>query len=133
MQFREQGRKIQCIRSTYDPTSRRSHQKVVATFSRWADRILSAYTADLTEEERSELAIWFEARKSSKAEQKAMDTASNLVRLSEWIKVQRAMTDVEVEEVWSALDKVTESLSSRHPRPDRRPLWRRLICTKWCD
>ena len=37
MQFREQGKKIQCIRSTYDPATKRSHQKVIAAFDRCKD------------------------------------------------------------------------------------------------
>ena len=56
MQFREQGKKIQCIRSTYDPTSKRSHQKVVGAFDRWADKLPSAVLAELTDAERAHLA-----------------------------------------------------------------------------
>ena len=54
MQFREQGKKIQCIRSTYDPASKRSHQKVVAAFDRWADKLPSVEVADLTDAEFGE-------------------------------------------------------------------------------
>ena len=55
MQFREQGKKIQCIRSTYDPASKRSHQKVVGAFDRWADKFPSAGLDELTDTERQEL------------------------------------------------------------------------------
>ena len=68
MQFREQGKKIQCIRSTYDPASKRSHQKVVASFDRWADKLPSVGLEELTDTERQELAAWFDARQSAKAE-----------------------------------------------------------------
>ena len=67
MQFREQGKKIQCIRSTYDPASKRSHQKVVAAFDRWADKLPSAGLDDLTDAERLELVAWFDARQAVKA------------------------------------------------------------------
>ena len=52
MQFREQGKKIQCIRSAYDPATKRSHQKVIAAFDRWADKLPSDELADLTDAER---------------------------------------------------------------------------------
>ena len=68
MQFREQGKKIQCIRSTYDPASKRSHQKVIAAFDRWADKLPSAGLDDLTDAERLELVAWFDARQAVKAE-----------------------------------------------------------------
>jgi hypothetical protein len=58
VQFREQGKKIQCIRSTYDPASKRSHQKV---FDHWADKLPSAGLEELTDAERQELAAWFDA------------------------------------------------------------------------
>lgn len=36
MQIREQGRKIQCIRTVYDKGIGRGRQVVVATLSRWS-------------------------------------------------------------------------------------------------
>lgn len=123
MQFREQGKKIQCIRSTYDPSTKRSHQKVVATFDRWADNLPSVEIADLTDVERQELAAWFEARQSVKSERmhkyRVMGASSALVQLAESIKVTGAvMTDSEAALTWSALADVAKALrKAGHPKP----------------
>ena len=125
MQFREQGKKIQCIRSTYDPTIKRSHQKVVAAFGRWADKLPSDELADLTDAERQELAAWFEARQSVKSERmnqyRVMGASSTLVQLAESIKATgAAMTDKEAALTWSALTEVAKSLrKAGHPKPKR--------------
>jgi hypothetical protein len=123
MQFREQGKKIQCIRSTYDPASKRSHQKVVAAFDRWADKLPSVKVADLTDAERQELAAWFEARQSVKAERmnqyRVMSAASTLVQLAESVMATgAAMTDSEAALTWSALAAVGKALrKAGHPKP----------------
>ena len=125
MQFREQGKKIQCIRSTYDPATKRSHQKVIAAFDRWADKLPSVEVADLTDTERQELAAWFEARQSVKAERmnqyRVMSAASTLVQLAESIKATgAAMTDSEAALTWSALAAVGKALrKAGHPKPQR--------------
>jgi hypothetical protein len=125
MQFREQGKKIQCIRSTYDPASKRSHQKVVSAFDRWADKLPSVEVADLTDAERQELAAWFEARQSVKAERmnqyRVMGAASTLAQLAESIKTTgAAMTDSEAALTWSALAAVGKALrKAGHPKPQR--------------
>jgi hypothetical protein len=128
MQFREQGKKIQCIRSAYDPASKRSHQKVVAAFERWADKVPSVEVADLTDAERQELAAWFEARQSVKAERmnqyRVMSAASTLAQLGESIKATgEAMTDAEAALTWRALTDVAKALrKAGHPKPKRERL-----------
>ena len=107
MQFREQGKKIQCIRSTYDPTSKRSHQKLVSTFDRCADKLPSVGLEGLTDAERQELGAWFDARQTVKAEQmnqyRVMSAASLLAQLGGSIKATGAtMTDKEAAATWSA-------------------------------
>jgi hypothetical protein len=125
MQFREQGKKIQCIRSTYDPASKRSHQKVVAVFDRWADSLPSVVVADLTALERLDLAVWFKARQSVKAERmnqyRVTSAAATLVQLGESIKATgAAMTDGEAATTWSALTEVAKALrKAGHPKPKR--------------
>lgn len=59
MQFRVQARRVQCIRATYDPSVKRARQVVVASFSRWSDSIPTDEVADLTDQERAELATWW--------------------------------------------------------------------------
>ena len=125
MQFREQGKKIQCIRSTYDPTSKRSHQKLVSTFDRCADKLPSVGLEGLTDAERQELGAWFDARQTVKAEQmnqyRVMSAASLLAQLGGSIKATGAtMTDKEAAATWSALAEVAKAMrKAGHLKPKR--------------
>ncbi len=124
MQFREQGKKIQCIRSTYDPASKRSHQKVVAAFDRWADKLPSVEVAELTDAERQELAAWFEARQSVKAERMNQYRASSggrtLSDLADAIRAAGTLTDDQAAAVWRGLADVAKALrKAGHPKPKR--------------
>ena len=125
MQFREQGKKIQCIRSTYDPASKRSHQKVVGAFDRYADKLPSVGLEELIDAERQELGKWFGARQSDKAERmnqyQVMSAASSLAQLGASIKAMgEAMTDAEAAATWSALADVAKALrKAGHPKPKR--------------
>ncbi len=125
MQFREQGKKIQCIRSTYDSTIKRSHQKLVATFDRYADKLPSVDVAVLTDAEHKELTAWFEARQSLKAERmnqyRVMSAASTLAELARSIKATgAAMADSEAAATWSALSDVVKALrKAGHPKSKR--------------
>lgn len=128
MQFREQGKKIQCIRSFYDPVSKRSRQKLVAAFDRYSDKFPSVEIAELTEAERQELATWFEARQAVKAERlnqyHVMSATATLVELAQSIRATgAAMTDSEAAATWSALSGVAKSLRKvGHPKPKRESL-----------
>jgi len=125
MQFREQGRKIQCIRSTYDPASKRSHQKVVATLKRWADEIPSDELEKLTEAEQQELTTWFSARQ---AEQTNRATAREVEKGEETLNalanaiqaISSEMTDAQGAAVWQGLEKVAKALrKAKKPKPKR--------------
>lgn len=110
MQIREQGKKIQCIRSTYDPASKRSHQKLVGAFDRWADKLTSVRLEGLTDAEQQELGVWFDARQTVKAEQmnqyRVMSAASLLVQLGDSIKATGAtMTDREAPLLETLMDR----------------------------
>jgi len=122
MQFREQGKKIQCIRSSYDPASKRSHQKVVAAFDRCADKIQSANVADLTEAERQELAVWFGQRQASRAasmsQYRARSGGQALDDLAQAINAAKSMTAEQAAAVWHGLAKVAKALrKAGHPKP----------------
>ena len=125
MQFREQGKKIQCIRSTYDPASKRSHQKVVGAFDRWADKLPSAGLEELTDAERQELAAWFDARQSAKAERMNQYRVSiggqTLADLADAIRVSAAtLTDDQAAAVWRGLADVAKALrKAGRPKPKR--------------
>jgi methylphosphotriester-DNA--protein-cysteine methyltransferase len=125
MQFREQGKKIQCIRSTYDSVNKRSHQKVVATFDRSVEKVPYAELATLSNVEHEELATWFEARQLLKAERmnelRVMSAASTLAQLAASIDVTgAAMTDSQAAATWRALNDVMKALRrTGHPKPKR--------------
>lgn len=128
MQFREQGKKIQCIRSTYDSATKRSHQKVVGAFDRYADKFPSVGLEDLTDAERLELGAWFDARQLVKVERmnqyRVMSAALSLAQLGESIKAMGgAMTDHEANATWAALNDVAKALrKAGHPKPKRERL-----------
>jgi len=124
MQFREQGKKIQCIRSTYDPATKRSHQKVVVAFDRWADKLPSVEVADLTDAERQELAAWFDARQSEKAkgmnQYRARVGSQLLADLADAIRAADTLTVDQADAMWRGLSDVAKALRrSGHPKPGR--------------
>ena len=125
MQFRIQGKKIQCIRSTYDPISKRNHQKLIASFDRYADKIPLASMVDLTDAERQELNQWFDAQQTASAKRmdhyRVMSAASLLAQLGDSIKAMGAtMTDREAAATWCALAEVAKAMrKAGHPKPQR--------------
>ena len=124
MQFREQGKKIQCIRSTYDPATKRSHQKVVATFDRWADKLPSVGLENLTGEERAELVGWFDAKQSkaqaSRQRWRASDAPRTLADLAEAIRAADPLTADHAAKIWAGLAELGKVLrKAGHPKPKR--------------
>lgn len=124
MQFREQGKKVQCIRSAYDPASKRSHQKVVASFDRWADKVPSAEVVDLTEEERQELEAWLDARQSTKAvsmnKYRASTGGQTLADLAAAVRGADSLTTEQATALWLGLADVAKALrKAGHPKPTR--------------
>ncbi|KNM36433.1 hypothetical protein AEU92_03915, partial [Salmonella enterica subsp. enterica serovar Berta] len=65
MQIREQGRKIQCIRTVYDKTIGRGRQTVIATLARYTTEMPSTGLDELTEAERETLAEWLAKRREA--------------------------------------------------------------------
>lgn len=124
MQFREQGKKVQCIRSSYDQASKRSHQKVIATFDRQADKISSECLSLLTAVEQQELNKWFAARQLVTAEKKikaqACSGAQTLADLAKAITAER-LTAEQASDIWRGLAAVAKSLrKAGHAQPKRR-------------
>lgn len=68
MQIREQGRKIQFIRSEYQPELKRSSSKVVATCSRYASALLAEELHTLTAQEQAQVAAFFEKKRQDSAD-----------------------------------------------------------------
>jgi len=125
MQFRIQGKKLQCIRSTYDPATKRSHQKVVAAFSRWADKYSSDEVAELTPAELAELDEYL-AKKNAELHQARLNHAvwnatraeGELAKLAEAIGTVESLTDEQAAAIWSGLAAVGKALKKAgHPKP----------------
>lgn len=124
MQFREQGKKIQCIRSTYDPASKRSHQKVIAAFDRWADKLPSVGLEGLTETERQELVAWFDARQAkaqaNRQQWRVSDAPRALSDLVEAIRAADTLDAAHAAKIWAGLADVGKALrKAGHPKPKR--------------
>lgn len=125
MQFRIQGKKLQCIRSTYDPASKRSHQKVVAALSRWADKYSSDEVAELTPAELAELDAYL-AKKNAELHQARLShsvwTASRadgeLAKLAEAVGAVESLTAEQAAAIWAGLAAVGKALKKAgHPKP----------------
>ncbi|GHU34519.1 hypothetical protein AGMMS50256_28250 [Betaproteobacteria bacterium] len=127
MQFREQGKKIQCIRSIYDPISKRSHQKVITAFPRYSDSFPSTdLLADLSDEEKKLLDRWWADRQARNAadiqHRRTQYAGVTLSDLAEAIKACPEMTEEEAATAWSGLVAVAKALrKSGHPKPKRQP------------
>ena len=123
MQFREQGKQVQCIRSTYSSEHKRSQQKVVAAFDRYATTLPTAEIAALTDQERSELTAWFEARDTEKRALRhaslARTAAGTLTPVADAISaVGKTMSAADAAATWAALDQVAQALrQTGHAKP----------------
>lgn len=124
MQFRIQGKRVQCIRATYDPTIKRARQVVVAGFSRWSDEIPADEVAVLTDAERLELATWWAEQK---ADQDAIlrrvvlrDLGSRIGTLVDEVE-QAADGELSADQAaaaWEQLARLQKALKKAgHPRP----------------
>ena len=127
MQFREQARKLQLIRSTYDPAAKRSHQKVVVSLPRWTREMPSdEVLRDLTAEERQELADYLAARK---AESLSVDNRlavkhmpNELAKFVRAIEAGEPVTADAAEAIWSGMAAVAKALrKAGHPKPRKAP------------
>lgn len=64
MHFRESGRRIQVIRTTYDPKSKRGVQKMLFSFPRWNLELPAEARKLLTPAELQELQEWLTRRRT---------------------------------------------------------------------
>lgn len=126
MQFRVQGKKIQCIRAVYDPQAKRSRQTMIASFDRWSDRIPADGTAGLTDLERSELQAWLDARaEKSRAETAKIDAMYSADYINRVTRTVETSADIlsadQAERLWVSIDKLQKALKKAgHPKP-RKP------------
>lgn len=125
MQFREQGKKIQCIRATYNPATKRSDQKVIASFERYADKLPSGDALkDLSDQERADLEKWW-AEKMQKREASRMVWSltyapSSIEQITKAVQSADNVSADHADKIWTALRELEKSLrKSGHPRPTR--------------
>lgn len=131
MYIREQGKKVQLLRSPYDPVKKRCVQKLAHSFPRSysyssaeLDKYLSAEQIDdLSDDEKQELTAWLtersdknlaDARKHSidsapyYTNQLADNISSDVVELSE----------KQAAKIWDAMDKLAKAMKKAgHKRP----------------
>ena len=124
MQFRIQARRVQCIRATYDPAIQRSRQVVVASFNRWSDRIPADEVAALTDQERGELATWWNAQEAGRdallRKLNLDELGRRLAKLVDYVE-QAADGELSAEQAgaaWEQLARMQKALKrAGHPRP----------------
>lgn len=124
MQIREQGRKLQCIRSVYDPAPvKRSHQKVVATFPRYITSMPTEGLDELTVQERKELDDWLTTRRNKQQSEHRSFVARSaekwLGELSAAVTSNEpAMTPERAAAIWKGISDVAKALrKAGHPKP----------------
>ena len=125
MQFRIQGQRIQCIRSTYDSEIKRSRQKVVASFDKWTDKMPSAGLDDFTDEEREELAAWLSQRAEEQTAASKVTALliaeSSIARISAAVASEHALEVLDealAARVWTEIIELQKALrKAGYPRP----------------
>ncbi|EEN1859683.1 hypothetical protein ACM76A_30105 [Pseudomonas aeruginosa] len=116
MQIREQGRKIQCIRTVYDKAIGRGRQVVVATLPRWSTSLMPSEDglAKLTEAEREQLEAFLAQRRADAEESNsrytAMSASSWLATLAKSIKEGQQLRPEQAEAIWQGMGEVAKSL-----------------------
>lgn len=116
MQIREQGRKIQCIRTVYDKAIGRGRQVVVATLPRWSTSLMPSEDglAKLTEAEREQLEAFLAQRRADAEESNsrytAMSASSWLATLAKSIKEGQQLRPEQAEAIWQGMAEVAKSL-----------------------
>lgn len=123
MQFREQARKIQCIRTVYDKSIGRGRQVVVATLPRWStgtppDDVM----AKLTEGEREQLTDLLAKRKAESEESNtrytAMSADSWLATLAKAISGGQTLKPEQAAAIWQGMGEVAKALrKAGHAKP----------------
>lgn len=126
MQIREQGRKIQCIRSTYDPAIKRSRQTVVASLPLYCERPVREQLPELTDDEAAQLITWWEARRERWVARSARVRVGMLGQgLEDMVMAVELAADgtlsaEQAAQAWEQIARLQKALKKAgHPRPKR--------------
>lgn len=122
MQIREQGRKIQCIRTVYDKAIGRGRQTVIATLARYTTEMPTTGLDELTEAERETLAEWLakrrEASQKSQEAYTAMSADRWLVTLAKAIREGQELRPEQAAAIWQGMGEVGKALrKADHAKP----------------
>ncbi|RMX08135.1 hypothetical protein D8I35_03150 [Corticibacter populi] len=124
MQIREQGRKIQFIRSTYDPGHKRSSGKVVATCLKYMTSLPAAEAEKLTEEERTQAEEFFKQREQEQTEFRRRYSTDglpfSLQQVVQHIADGGEISPVQAEKMWQGMAALQKALKKAgHAKPVR--------------
>lgn len=125
MQFREQAKKIQFIRSIYNPVTKRCDQKMVGSMSRYTGEIPSAdQLAMLTDMERLDLSNYLAAKKAKS--EKTMHWSAvyhaheRLSVITDAILADEPVKDEQAAAIWAGIAALSKALKKAgHPKPAR--------------
>lgn len=120
MHFREQGRVLQLIRTTYDPAKRRGVQSVVGNMPQYSYVIPSTLDALLTLEERSQLADYLNALKTGREDQSHIfhlrDASTRLNAVT--AALQAGVKTDQAAVIWTAIADLSKALKKAgYPKP----------------
>lgn len=123
MQLREQGRKIQCIRTVYDKGIGRGRQVVVVTLPRWnttapGDDVLAL----LTESEREQLTAFLAKRRAESEESTDRYTILSadawMATLAKALSEGKTLRPEKADAIWQAMGDVAKALrKAGHQKP----------------
>ena len=116
MQIREQGRKIQLLRSEYDSHIKKCRQTLIATIPNHVnefDKVTLLVKDLLTEEEINQLTIWLETRYGERKERNTLMTVKyahlNLDLLAKAI-INSATDEAQLTAIEQAINGVVKSI-----------------------
>lgn len=124
MQIREQGRKIQCIRTVYDKAIGRGRQVVVATVPRWSTSLMPSEDGlvNLTEAEREQLAEFLAKRRAESEESNSrytvMSADSWMATLAKAVREGQTLRPEQADAIWQSMGEVAKALrKAGHAKP----------------
>jgi hypothetical protein len=92
MHFRERGHIVQIIRTTYDPGTKKGKNQIVGQLKKANPEITEALKAELTAEERKDVAAWIQSHATSeklKRELAVRTLPEQLALAEEWFAHQK--------------------------------------------
>lgn len=122
MMLRERKGKLKpwvlCIRTIYDPASKRGRQEVVAKFDPYADSLPSDVAAALTEAERGQAEQWIADRLAKRESYRLPYLCQHTARYADELssalndpeRAPAVLSGLDAEVLYAALDRVTKAL-----------------------